>query len=170
MNHNFEYNLLRVLLRPLRRENIEDLRILRNKEASYFLNSAFISSTDQNKWFDNYLKKKDDIMFAVFKADNPQVFIGAIAAYNIDYANKTCEVGRTIIDKEKAPEKGIGTDATKAVCAFCFNVLKVDKIVGVVLKDNARILKVDERVGFKIVGENDERSLLLEMKKDDLVI
>lgn len=169
MKHNYVFECLRVILKPLEKSDIEDLRILRNQEAQFFLNQNEISKEAQKKWYQNYLNKKDDIMFMVAKKEAPNDFIGAIAAYDIDWEKKECEVGRTVIDKVKAPEKGIGTDATKAVCAFCFEILKMKKIKGVVLKDNARILKVDERVGFKIIGDYDEKSFLLELTPDTLI-
>lgn len=168
MEHNYSYECLRVVLKPLTINDIEELRILRNKEAQFFLDTKQISKESQAKWFAKYLEKSNDIMFVVSKKDNPDVFIGVIAAYDIDFDNKVCEIGRTLIDKEKAPEKGIGTDATKAICSFCFNVLKMKRIIGVALKSNERILKVDSRVGFRIIGDYNENSYLMEMTQENL--
>ncbi len=165
MKHQYEFVFGRITLKPLEATDIEDLRILRNQERIYFTHSNEISEEDQKKWYSSYLEKQDDIMFKVVKTDDPDVFIGAIAVYDIDMKKRTAEVGRTVIDKVKAPEKGIGMDATKAVCLFAFDVLKIEKIVGIVLKSNERIIKVDTRAGFVIVGDADENSYAIEMTR-----
>ena len=107
-------------------------------------------------------------MFKVVRTGNEEEFIGAIAVYDINYKDATAEVGRTVIDKLKAPEKGIGMDATKAVCLFAFDVLKIKKIVATVLKNNERIIKVDTGAGFYVVGDAGEDSYAIEMTRDSI--
>ena len=170
MKHDYTFRLGRVTLLPLEEEDIEALRVLRNQERQYFLHTDEIPADAQKKWYASYLNKEDDIMFKVVKSDNTAEFIGAIAVYDIDRVKGTAEVGRTVIDKAKAPEKGIGTDATKAVCLFAFDVLKLKKIVGVVLKSNERILKVDSRVGFRVVGDASEDAYQIELTRETLNI
>ena len=168
MKHSYSFEYLRVVLKPLEYEDIEKLRVLRNKESKYFLNSQQISSDEQQKWYERYLAKTDDIMFKVEKATNPGEFIGTIAVYDINWNEKIAECGRLIIDKEIAPDKGIGADTIKAICKFCFDNLKLKKVIAVVLKSNTRILKIDQRVGFKVIGDYDEKSYLLEITEQDL--
>lgn len=168
MNHNYSFEFGRVTLLPLAEDDIEKLRILRNKERNFFNSKAEISPEGQRKWYESYLNKSNDIMFKVVKTGENSGFIGAIAVYDIDFENGIAEVGRTVIDKEKAPEKGIGMDATKAVCLFAFDVLKIKKIVASVLKSNERIIKVDTRAGFYIVGDLDEESYAIEMTRESL--
>lgn len=170
MKHSYSFECLRVVLKPLEFDDIENLRVLRNKESKYFFNSQQISSDDQKKWYERYLAKTDDIMFKVEKATNPGEFIGAIAVYDIDWDEGTAEYGRVMIDKDIAPDKGIGTDTIKAICKFCFDVLKLKKVIAVALKSNTRILKVDQRVGFKVIGDHDEKSYLLEITGQDLAL
>lgn len=154
MEHNYSFEFKRVILKPLERQDIELLRALRNRERQYFATQHIITEEEQKIWYQSYLNKKDDIMFKVVKKENPKDFIGAIALYDIDRENSVSEFGRVVIDKDKAPEKGIGTEATKAVCLFGFDVLNMEKIVGEILKTNERIIKVDTRAGFQIVGEH----------------
>ena len=157
-NHVFEYK--RIILKPLQESDIEPLRVLRNSQKQFFLSQNEIDSQAQKQWYERYLKNPGDIMFKVVKKEEPDEFIGAIALYDIDWERMTSECGRTVIDKTKAPEKGIGMEATKAVCLFGFHVLKLNKIVGEVLKTNERIIKVDLRAGFQIVGEKDDLYLI----------
>lgn len=162
-SHHFEYG--RVILSPLMEEDIEELRVLRNKEKSSFLTRQDIDRESQIKWYHNYLQKEDDIMFKISHRDNPDEFIGAIAVYDIDTSKKTAEVGRTVVDKAKNAQAGIGLEATKGICLFSFVVLGIEKITAQILKTNERILKVDTRAGFYIVSDRDDDSYDIEMTR-----
>lgn len=168
MKHNHRYEYGRIILSPLEAEDIEELRIIRNKERSFFQTKEEISADSQKKWYESYLKKDDDIMFKISHRDAPDDFIGAIAVYDIDWINKTAEVGRTVLDKSKNSEPGLGQDATKGICLFTFTVLGIDKIVASILKSNERILKVDTRTGFYITGDYSDDSYAIEMTKTSL--
>ena len=165
-SHHFEYG--RVILSPLMEEDIEELRVLRNKEKSSFLTKSDIDRESQINWYKRYLEKEDDIMFKISHRDKPEEFIGAIAVYDIDTEKRIAEVGRTVVDKEKNAQAGIGLEATKGICLFSFVVLGIDKRVAQILKSNERILKVDTRAGFYIVGDHDDSSYDIEMTKDTI--
>ena len=166
MKHDYRYEAKRIILRPLEEEDIELLRELRNENRHLFLTTDVVTAEGQRKWYQHYLTKQDDIMFVVEKKDNPGQFIGTVALYDIDWDNMICEFGRTLIDKKLAPEKGIGTEATAAMCAFGFDVLKIKKIIGHAWKTNERILKVDLRAGYQIIREQDDGVIYLEMTAD----
>lgn len=155
MEHNYVFEHERIILKPLEETDIEYLRTLRNSRKQFFITQCEIDSEAQKKWYEGYLKNPQDIMFKVVKKDKPEEFIGAMALYDIDWERMTAECGRILVDKTKAPERGIGTEVTKAVCLFGFQVLKLNKIVAEVLKTNVRIIKAVLHVGFRIVGENE---------------
>lgn len=154
MKHQYRCIYKKILLRPLEKKDIEELRVLRNKNQQFFFNSSEISKESQEKWFEKYLTKNNDYMFAVELVDKPGEFIGAIAIYDIDEKTGIAECGRTVLDKEKAPIKGIGTNVTVAACNLAFTQIGIKKIIAEILKSNERILKVDTRAGFVVVGEN----------------
>lgn len=162
MKHDYEFAYERIILKPLEEKDIESLRILRNKEKQYFFTGDDITPEQQKVWYANYLKKNDDIMFKVVKKEEPDKFIGAIAVYEINFDEETAEVGRTVIDKEKAPEKGIGTEAVKAVCKFAFGVIKLKKLTLEVFKNNDRATRVYEKTGFVSV-DNRKNIYIMEM-------
>lgn len=169
MNHEYLFEFKRIILKPLKEEDIECLRLLRNQEKQYFITNDEISEESQKKWYQSYLNKEDDIMFKIVKREKPEEFIGAIALYDIDLEKRVSEFGRVLVDKMKAPEKGIGKEATLAVCLFGFEVLKLNKIIGEILKSNERIIKVDRRAGFRFVGE--QRDVYnIEMTKDTICL
>ena len=163
MKHNYRFESKRLIYRPLEWEDIEDLRVLRNRNRDFFFSTDLVTEEGQRKWYEHYLEKQDDIMFVVEKKEQPGQFIGAGALYDIDWDAMTCEYGRTVIDKELAPEKGIGTEATAAMCMFGFDVLQMNKIIGYVLKSNERILKVDQRAGYRIIEEQEDGNIYIEM-------
>lgn len=156
MRHHYEIEYRHILLRPLEVRDIEELRVLRNQNQEFFLNGMHITSEQQKLWYEKYLEKSDDVMFAIELLNNPGVFVGAIALYDMDEATKIAECGRTVIDKGKAAIKGIGTEVTAAVCQIGFTQLHIEKIVASILKSNERILKVDTRAGFVVVGETED--------------
>ena len=110
MKHQYEYVNKRIILKPLEAEDIENLRNLRNRNKQFFATQAEITKEGQENWYCNYLQKDNDIMFKVVLKEKPEQFIGAVAVYDIDWVEKTCEFGRIVIDKELVQEKGIGTE------------------------------------------------------------
>ena len=167
MRHNYHFQHGRISLRPLEERDIEELRVLRNKNQEFFFQSSQISEEQQKEWFQRYLAKNDDVMFAVELVERPGEFIGAIAIYDIDPNSGIAECGRTVLDKDKAPIKGIGTEVTAAACYVAFSQMGVKKIVAQILKSNERILKVDTRAGFVVVGEEGE-NWCIEMTPDTI--
>ncbi len=168
MEHKYSFEYWGLILKPLLYTDIENLRVLRNKERQYFASQNIITCEEQIEWYQAYLAKSDDIMFKIVKKESPEKFIGAIALYNIDWKEGICEFGRTLVNKELAPEKGVGLAATKAVCLFGFECLEMKKIRGEALKTNERILKVYARAGFSVVGEN-EKFYFLEVVLKELL-
>lgn len=168
MRHSHRYEYGRVILSPLEEKDIEELRQLRNRQKEYFLTKGEIGEEAQKKWYKLYLENDSDIMFRISHRDKPDIFLGAIAVYNIDYDSRVAEVGRTVVDKEKNAEAGIGLDATKGICLFSFTVLGIEKIVATILKSNERILKTDTRAGFYISGDGGDNSYAIEMTRTSL--
>lgn len=171
MKHDYSYEFGHIILKPLEEADIESMRILRNKVKDSYLNNNEIDAESQKKWYQRYLEKQDDIMFKVVKKDKPDEFIGAMGLYDIDWENGISETGRTMLDKEKVPEKGIGIEIMKATCLFGFEVLKLKKIVAEVLKNNKPSLGATKRTGFRTVGEEGDYYLieitLEDVKRDE---
>ena len=153
MKHNYTYAYKRVFLRPLEEKDIEELRVLRNKNRQFFDTATEITPERQKAWFDRYLEKENDYMLALELVSNPGEFVGAIAIYNIDWEAGTAEVGRTVIDKEKAPERGLGTELSIAAWLLTFS-LGIKEGRGYMHKNNAAAIKMNERVGCQIIGEH----------------
>lgn len=163
MKHAYHTSWEGILLKPLTEEDALKMRILRNRNAQYFLNQDFITEEMQKQWYERYLQKESEIMFSIVFEEQPDLFLGAVGIYDIDMENKECEEGRFLVDHETTSEKGIGTRALTAVCRFARDELLMEITKAVVRKENGRSLAVHKKVGFEIVGE-DEDSYYLHFK------
>jgi len=137
-----------IKIKPLIYENIEDMRILRNKNRNFFVSSKEISSEQQEKWFQNYIVKEDDYLFSVFYED---IWIGTVSIYDIK--DDCAEFGRLMIDKTKVNKKGLGMESTICVCNLAFEKLGIKNIHLEVYKDNIAAIKTYQCARFSIVGE-----------------
>lgn len=169
MRHNYTIELERILLKPLTWEDIEKLRILRNREREFFLDSKEISEEQQRKWYDRYLLKDNDIMFSIVRKSDSSIFCGSIALYDIDKRKGLCEVGRTLVDKDICSDKGIGLEATSGACRFAFEVLGMQKIQTQILKTNERSLRLHQRAGFHTIDCSDAQFYLVEITRENVL-
>lgn len=156
MKHNFIIKEQGYCLKALSCDFVEKLRILRNKDENRkcFLYNQIITEEEQIKWFNNYLKKKDDYMFAIFKEDNQDIFLGAVAIYNFDFHSKKAEFGRIVLDKDIISEKGVGAIITKAICDFAFKNFNISEVYLEVFEENIAAVKTYEKVGFRKISVN----------------
>ena len=154
----------RIYLSALNKNDIDKLRILRNKDKNrkWFIYDKQISAEEQTLWYDHYINKEDDIMFSIFINDE---WIGAAALYNIDDIGKKGEFGRLLIDKERVlVEKGLGIDATLMVCYYGFKTLQLDYIELEVFKNNIAAIKTYQHAGFQfLVDAEDDNSEVYKM-------
>ena len=155
MKHAYTFPFEQLILKPLEEADIEQLRLLRNREKQFFITQAEIDGPSQKRWYESYLNKAGDIMFKLVRATEPDQFIGAIALYDISLENHSAEFGRLIGDKELVLEKGVGLQAVKAICGFGFEVLKLETIVCEVLKSNTRAFRVYLKAGFRTIEEGE---------------
>ncbi len=149
MFHNLINHFEDIVLQPLEEKDIENLRLLRNKDENRrcFLYQEIISKENQKKWYEKYLEVETDIMFSAY-LKNEENIIGYVALYNIDKSKKSCEFGRILVDKSKISQKGIGFQITKCLCEIGFQKLGVDMIYLEVFSDNIPALKTYEKAGF----------------------
>jgi acetyltransferase, GNAT family len=150
MRDNFQNKFEDIVLKSLEQKNIEDLRILRNKKENRkcFIYQNEITREEQEKWYKNYLKKENDIMFSAFINGVLEKPIGYAALYDIDKSSKKCEFGRIIVDKSRISKKGIGYQITKCLCEIGFEKLGLEMIYLEVFSDNIPAIKTYLKAGF----------------------
>lgn len=154
MRHEYELRSEHLMLRPLGAEDIEYVRLLRNREENrhHFLYSEKIDEKAQQAWYRNYLEKPGDYMF-VIKDIQTAENIGTVAIYDVDPERRVGEFGRLMIDQQKKTAKGLGYEATLAACEIAFSQIGLRRLVLEVFADNRRAADLYRRAGFRTVQE-----------------
>lgn len=139
---------------------------MRNASRECFLDSDVIYPEQQKKWFERYLNKDDDYMFAIEDGG----VVGFFALYNNDDRKNAYEFGRFLIDRS-ASGRGLGKLTLAIASAIGFAALNADAIKLEVLKCNERALHVYEDVGFEEtdVEEPDDDLVVMRIEKDALL-
>ena len=135
-------------LLPLKKEYIEFVRRVRNdpRVNKYLFTDAHISKEEQENWYRKQLRDKKNPVFIAF-ADVP---VGYCQVKNIDYVNRSCELGFCT-----APEyqnKGYGTILVKELIKYVTEKLNMHRLYLEVFADNEKAIRLYERCGFRNEG------------------
>ena len=155
MDHKYSAGLENVRLRPLRKEDIEKVRIWRNDpDISRFLSPIpYITESMQEKWFEKYLLDPDEIIFAIEETDCLNRMVGSLSLYN--FKDNEAEIGKIVVGDESAHGMGIGKKAFLAAMALAFERLKISIIKCSVHRENYSARHIYFSIGFQAVGEHD---------------
>ncbi len=148
-----------IYLRPIIKSDITYLNRWKNDENTYmYLGGGFMpTSIDyQEKYLELMIDTSGkDKRFII--CDNDDLPIGMVGLYNINWINRTCEIGVYIGDK-KALSKGYGKEACLLVERFAKEYINLRKIKLSVVSDNKNALRMWHSLEYKKVGEYiDER-------------
>lgn len=151
MEHSYRINLGMYALRPLAQSDIEALRALRNASRNCFLHNAVITEQQQLNWYQRYLVREGDYMFALTQSTDNAAFLGAVALYGVTRQKGTAESGRILVDKTAAPQRGVGTAALRGICTFGFRDLKLLQITAEILPENTASIRIHEKAGYRLI-------------------
>lgn len=93
--------------------------------------------------------KEDDIIWAVETLEGKH--IGFSGLHQISHMHKTAVSGTVLGDKESWGQ-GYGTDSARVRARYAFEVLNLRLVTSAVLEGNERSLRMQESVGYEIVG------------------
>lgn len=136
-----------VTLKRLTEDKIEMVRNWRNDEkiSSFMEFREIITPEMQVKWF-HKINNENNYYF-IIEFDDKE--IGLMHIRDIDYNLKVGESGIFIYD-----DYYLNSDVSFRACLcqadYGFEELKLDRIIGHILKDNKRSIKFSEFLGFKI--------------------
>lgn len=166
MKHNYSLYYNHVRLRPMEERDIDRLRKWRNnKSISKFLKPiSFITRDMQKKWFYQYLDNQNEITFAVTDVERNDIIVGSISIYNFNESQ--AEIGKFVIGDKNAHGRQIGTKAFIMGVFFAFEVLKVDKVICFVHKENSVARHIYRKIGFYITGERKTKDIGVEKKME----
>lgn len=154
MDHKYRASLDNVRLRPLKKEDIEKLRIWRNDtDISRFLSPIpYITENMQEKWFEKYLLDPDEIIFAIEEADCLNRMVGSLSLYN--FMDNEAEIGKIVVGDEAAHGMGIGKKAFLAAMTLAFERLGISTIKCSVHRENHSARHIYFSIGFRSIGEH----------------
>ena len=136
-----------VILRQLTEHKIEMIRNWRNdpKIVQYMEYKEYITPEMQKKWFDK-INNNNNYYFIIL-VENKE--IGLINIRDIDYKLSEGEAGIYIYDESKL-NSTISFQATFALYDFCFEELRLERVIAHILKNNKRAIKYNKLIGYKL--------------------
>lgn len=154
MEHKYCAENETILIRPLKKSDIEHLRLWRNNpELSVYLSLIpYITPESQKRWFERYQQDTNILFFAVIVKER-QKLIGSVALYG--FLDDKCKVGRIVIGDPSSHGKGIGYEALLLAISVAIRKLGI-KIIGLdVHEDNIPARKIYDKAGFKVITKHE---------------
>jgi len=142
---------------PLKKDMLDKVVALRNQERSlYFFNQSYkLTLQDQEKWFEAYLERDDDIYWGI--VDKNGDMVGTVRLYDI--TTYSCDHGSFVIDENKSTGAPYALEAMLLSLRFAFDNLKVSKVICDDRVDNKMMNSITKKVGFKYVKDIDIRGV-----------
>ena len=125
-----------------------------------------IIGVDKEKEILENMIKNNNVIFAIIDLKLDKL-IGNCGLHDIDHVDRKAEFGIFIGDKSFW-NKGYGTEATKLILDFGFNVLNLNSIMLRVFEYNARAMKCYEKAGFKEIGRRRQARIFAGQKFDEI--
>lgn len=154
------------ILRPLRQEDIETLRLIRNNSdtSKYLTQVGDISQSQQKEWYKRVINDDNEIIFAITELNNCDEIVGTCSMYNFD-KNKA-EFGKIMVNPRCRGRK-IGLNAMISILHYSFCILGMSDITAEVNSNNIASKKNMLNVGFNIVKDNKQsNSIELKLTRD----
>ncbi len=119
---------------------------LNDKKITALMDKGYKKNTydDQLDYFNNIIRSKKDILFAIYFKDK---HIGNVGLHKINFKNKTAQFGILIGDR-KYQNKGIGKVVWYEVINFAFKKLNFKKIFTMIVTKNIPSIKIAKKLGF----------------------
>lgn len=111
------------------------------------LSSANISLLSEKEFLPTLVKEHN---YAIVDSAS-DVMIGSCGLNDVDYLNRTAELGLFIGDK-KFLGQGYGREAIRLLLNYAFNILNLQNIILKVYSFNERAIKCYQAVGFREIG------------------
>ncbi len=160
----------RVALGPLRRDLlplyqrwINDPSVVRTVWAS--LRPLLLE--DEQQWYDQKIGATDTVLFQVYIRDGWRP-IGNAGLLELEHQHGVAEFGIMIGEKD-CWDQGYGTEATRLILDYAFNVLGLHNVMLSVYDFNYRGVRAYEKAGFKVIGRR-RQALRLGHERHDVIL
>ena len=159
----------RVALGPLRRDLLplyqrwmNDPAVVRTVWAS--LRPLLLE--DEQQWYDQKIGATDTVLFQVYIRDGWRP-IGNAGLLELEHQHGVAQFGILIGEKD-CWDQGYGTEATRLILDYAFNVLGLHNVMLSVYDYNRRGVRAYEKAGFKVIGRR-RQALRLGHKRHDVI-
>ena len=143
----------KVILRAIEESDLKMLQDLTNSpdfEKMIVGWSFAVSTKDQANWFEKCKQGLDRLRFTIETEEDGAV--GLIGLRDIDWKNGSAIGLGMRIAKTNLRTRGLATDAWMTLLRYCFDELRLNRIVGSYIEYNNASARVCKKVGFKIEG------------------
>ena len=129
MKHSYQIDYENVKLRPLIKDDIENLRIWRNnpKNTLYLSKIPFITEEMQAAWFERYLSNEDELCFAIVESRVLNRMVGSLSLH--DFSEDSCFLGKILIGDDEAHGRKVGLNASIAATKIAFERLNMKSVI-----------------------------------------
>lgn len=143
-----------VTLRPMQESDIERLWKLTTFETFTFMLNKFQHMEEFEKWmssgYEDMQLTDSTIVFVAANSKTDELY-GSTRIYNIDHANKTCEIGGTFYGKP-FQRTHINTTAKWLLLTYAFETLGMIRVQFKTDEENVESQKAIERLGAQKEG------------------
>lgn len=154
MEHHYCAEYQNIKIRPLKKDDIEMLRVWRNDtdQTIFLRNIGHITKEMQENWYESYLKDPDVLTFAVEETEKVNHMVGSLALYN--FHGEEAEIGRLQIGDLNARGMGIGGKSFVLAMKIGFQKLGLKRIYASVHQENLAAYKSYLKIGFQVCGSH----------------
>ena len=151
MEHNYEYRIENVYLRPLCHSDIEHLRGWRNDSSNteYLNQIPYITEEMQENWYKKYLSDNEEITFAIVEDNTLHRIVGSLSLCNL--RGDSIELGKVMVGDPAAHGMKVGANASKAAVVIAHEQLGKNIVFLHVFEQNIAAITAYRDAGFKEV-------------------
>lgn len=145
----YEHNGVRLC--KLEMGTLEPLKDLKRESWLSTHQITIANDADQRRWLES-LEEEDvntpkNLVLTAFRSST---IFGIYKILNVDYINRTANVGWDVYEKNRG--KGLGKKLVIAGAAFCFDILNLRRLDAEILANNGASLKCAQNAGFSKEG------------------
>ena len=122
---------------------------------------------DEQQWYDRKIGATDTALFQIYVRDGWRP-IGNAGLEDLDHQEGAADFGILIGEKDFW-DQGYGTEATRLILDYAFNVLGLHNVMLTVSDFNHRGVRAYEKAGFKVIGRR-RQALRLGHERHDMII
>ena len=121
---------------------------------------------DEQQWYDRKIGATDTALFQIYVRDGWRP-IGMTELEDLDHQEGAADFGILIGEKDFW-DQGYGTEATRLILDYAFNVLGLHNVMLTVSDFNHRGVRAYEKAGFKVIGRR-RQALRLGHERHDVI-